>query len=185
MVFTRFPKDILKNEELYQDNLPVIGITWEAANEYARWKNKELPEFDQMMKAITGPDNTIYPWGNKICEQCVNDLINPSTKDKKTIPVDQLLIDETTLQSCASWCGAYHLVGNVKEWLRDSPSDNPDEAYIAGCSWREDCRVFGLSYYYATESKISRSNMTGFRCTARSPKKITWRIYKFLFGKFL
>ncbi len=179
--------NIRNNEQLYAPNLPVVGISWEAATEYAKWREKSLPTFEQMSLAISGPENFLYPWGNSWCQQCCNDKnFKPAEESIFTLPVDEFLMDEETKATNASWCGAYHLVGNVKEYLSDlKVEEGVEKGTMMGSSWAEDGRIFGLNFYYGKAGKELRSEYVGFRCVKPSPSRFTWKLYEFLFYSFL
>ncbi|MCE7925024.1 MAG: hypothetical protein DYG98_18375 [Haliscomenobacteraceae bacterium CHB4] len=179
-------REIRNQKELFEPDLAVTGVSWDAANAYAKWKGKKLPSVEQMAIAIAGPNNHLFPWGDNWCSKCCND-INYEKEENETyiLPVESLLLDKNTMQSCVSWCGAFHLTGNVKEWLDNSPPEERKKAFFAGGSWKENCQAFGLSFYNFAVDKDSQSDFIGFRCAANAPHKFTWKIYQALFAKLL
>ncbi len=132
---------------------PVTGVTWHEALAYCRSKGKNLPTLFQWEKAARGlasrtPLGLVYPWG----------LFDADTVAKRanfdgrgTAPADSLEFGMSAI-------GAYHMAGNVAEWIR-----NPfDEGYtIAGGAWDDPAYLFGS---YGVRPQLHSAESVGFRC---------------------
>ncbi len=164
-------------------NEPVVQISWNDANEYAKWAKKRLPtEAEYEYAARGGLVGKTYSWG---------DELNPNGKpaanwwqgtfpDKNTN--EDGFISRAPVKSFApNGYGLYDMTGNVWEWNADwyaddfykkSPKENPtgaktgDERVIRGGSFLcaenfcSNYRVAGRSH--ATPD--SGLNNLGFRC---------------------
>jgi formylglycine-generating enzyme required for sulfatase activity/tRNA A-37 threonylcarbamoyl transferase component Bud32 len=48
-----------------EGNYPVVGVNWNDANEFAKWKGKRLPAEEEWEFAARGTESRLYPWGNE------------------------------------------------------------------------------------------------------------------------
>lgn len=93
-----------KNSEMA--NVPVVGINWFAARNFAEWLGCRLPSELEWEYAARGVESWVYPWGNEWKPDfCVwRDNSGGKPADVRSKPQG------------ASWVGACHLSGNVWEW---------------------------------------------------------------------
>ena len=126
-----------------EDNHPVVGVDWFAANTYAQWAGMRLPtEAEWEYAARGGLAGMLYPWGNELNHDNANyhrawdknitydypDYINTDKKDVwrySSAPVGSFE---------PNGFGLYDMAGNVAEWCQDwyqrdfysvSSMDNP------------------------------------------------------------
>ena len=160
------------------DNHPMVNVTWDDANAYAKWAGAALPTEAQWEKAARGTDGRIFPWGNDWdATKCSNSV--GANNPGKTSPVG-------SYPAGASPYGCLDMAGNVLQWCADwygedyykkSPAKNPTgpdsgtDRVLRGGSWSGGS---GEGY-----SSANRSNYywgiggwyygVGFRCVAFSP----------------
>ncbi|MBI9050387.1 MAG: SUMF1/EgtB/PvdO family nonheme iron enzyme [Anaerolineaceae bacterium] len=168
---------------------PVVQISWNDAAAYCKWAGRELPTEAQWEKAVRGPDERIYPWGNEF--DCNNGNFNY---------YDEPLVDFSVVKGgpeCdkydttapvgsfpegASPYGAYDMSGNVKEWVADwydknfyaissASDDNPENTVdsenkvLRGHSWyfNEYYVRSAIRDYYPPNNSYQ---FIGFRCAS-------------------
>ncbi|MFZ4507762.1 MAG: SUMF1/EgtB/PvdO family nonheme iron enzyme [Fimbriimonas sp.] len=95
----------------WQDDHPMVRVTWEEARAYCIWAGGDLPTEAQWEKAARGTDGRDYPWGNEWrADLCVHSV---GIERKSTAPVNRLD------QVYATSLGHTDMAGNVWEWCRD------------------------------------------------------------------
>jgi formylglycine-generating enzyme len=149
------------------DDRPRDNVTWFEARDYCAARDARLPTEAEWQYAARGPDNLVYPWGNRFVE---SNVISGYTIDHQTAGVYELL-------EGVSWVGALHMSGNVWEWVstlyRDYPyttndgredlEDTINERVILGGSWSLNAdNVRAAERYFYTPD--TRMDDVGFRC---------------------
>jgi len=87
-------------------DVPVMGVTWFTAHDFAQWMGCRLPTEREWEYAGRGVESYGYPWGNEFDESIPVSVKNSSGKPTLV----------TTRSEGISWVGAGHLSGNVWEW---------------------------------------------------------------------
>lgn len=116
---------------------PVVGITWNEAEEYCNWAGKRLPTEAEWEKAAKGTERRSFPWGDSFADywanfcgrRCFSPQFNENFEDGygDYSPVG-------SFPEGASPYGVLDMAGNASEWTADwygkgyyqtSPYDNP------------------------------------------------------------
>jgi len=156
--------------EWYKDpqmaHAPVVGVSWFECQAFATWAGCRLPTEREWEYAARGLDNLNYPWGNDFI---ADNVVYGENSGGKPWEV-------TTKPAGASWVGASHLSGNVREWVSSLYKAYP---YADG-DGREDLTVTGLrvlrggswnrngyslrAAYRINSAPDNNSVVIGFRC---------------------
>ncbi len=159
----------------WEDDHPMVLVTWEDANAYAQWAGASLPTEAQWEKAARGTDGRTYPWGNNWENGRLHCSKATWGDARKTAPVG----------SCASGASPYgvmDMAGNVSQWCADyydskyyqaSPAKNPTGPKLAigrvlrGGSWSSEAPETFHTTRRTGSNPTIRFMGTGFRCVMK------------------
>ncbi len=165
------------NQQLQNPNAPVVEVSWDDANAYAKWAGKRLlteAEWEYAARGghtgVEGKPRYKYPWGNAASHDQAN-YSGAEGKDqwRQTAPVGSF---------APNGYGLYDMAGNVWEWCADwhdksyySQSSKQNPQGPAGGTYRVlrggSCNSNALNFRCAFRGKSvpsARSLYSGFRC---------------------
>ena len=113
------------------DSLPAVNVSWDLAREYARWLSGithaeyRLPSEAEWEFAARGGTQTIYPYGDELLPTHAhfsfrNAMTKPLAANDRSVNRNDFRL--------------YHMVGNVREWVLDSWTDNYRDAPTNGAA---------------------------------------------------
>ena len=127
-------------------NYPVIGVAYDSAVAYAKWRGMRLPTEAEWEKAARGVKARRWPWGNTFAQRIKNTTIHANVWKQSGTQLQPV----STYPTGVSPYGAYDMAGNVWEWVSDwysetfyrrSPDRNPkgpavgSRRVVKGGSW--------------------------------------------------
>jgi formylglycine-generating enzyme required for sulfatase activity len=143
-----------------EDERPRDSISWEEALAYCQWRGGRLPSGIEWEYAGRGVDNWLYPWGNEFDPARVNyrghyRQAGEGSLNPETMPID-------SLPEGASWVGAYHLLGNVQEWIADGSqtSISRPHALRGGAAFNSELTLLREDFVGGADI----ADYNGFRC---------------------
>jgi len=158
-------------------NHPVVLVSWDDAQAFARWAGKRLPTEAEWEKAVRGSlVSKKYPFGDQLEMSQAN--------------FDKGFLRENALQPVESFqpsgYGLYDMAGNVWEWCQDwydekyykaSPGKNPPGPdggvyrVLRGGSWTND-KEFLRCAQRGKNVPDGKSHVIGFRCALSAEPQI-------------
>ena len=118
-------------------SIPVVGVSWEDARQYCRFKRKRLPTEAEWEKAARGTRGAVFAWGGKTF--ATGYTVSRESRHKTAVSVRQKTKD-------ISPYGLRFMSGNVREWVSSRYGPYPGTSFstprgqrvIRGGSWAKN-----------------------------------------------
>jgi formylglycine-generating enzyme required for sulfatase activity len=167
------PKDNPIFPDVREGNKPVVGVTWEQAEDYCSFVHGRLPTEAEWEKTARGPDGNTYPWGE---DPPACDLLNFDGCVRRSAFVGQYPDGE-------SYYKALDMSGNTFEWVADwyldsyygaAPTENPPgpeagtRRSVRSTAFNSDGFLTEAARRFSEKPDVHRPDL-GFRCVVEDP----------------
>jgi len=139
----------------WEDQHPVVRVTWTEAEMYCRWAGLRLPTEHEWEKAARGTDGREYPWGDG---EPTEELCNFDENVRRPTEVGNY-------PAGASPYGCLDMAGNVWEWCDEEGTSS----VLRGGSCWDDSACVRCAHRLAASPHFW-SLLNGFRCALRSAR---------------
>ena len=138
---------------------PVVLVSLDDAQAYAKWAEVELPTEQEWEKAARGMKGNLYPWGDEWQEGYCN---SNETGIGGTISVGHFSPQGDSPYGCVD------MSGNVWEWTRSKYKKGPGNLVRRGGSWLHGLKMMRTTYSSFALSNERKTDM-GFRVVVVRP----------------
>lgn len=144
----------------FEDNIPVVGISYNDALAYITWRSKRdgvdyrLMNSDEWEKAARGTDGRLFPWGNRF----------DATFCKMRFSREELSQLEPVgiFSQDVSPYGVRDMAGGIQEWCAHDGDEKDSDRPVRGGAWNLDPRACRLASNIRIIG-VARTASIGFR----------------------
>ena len=113
--------------QLETPDLPVSGVSWWAADAFARWAGGRLPRVEEWQILAGDPTTHPYPWGSRYDPDAA---VTGDLQEARPQPCPVSGFFDVSID------GVHHLGGNVSEWTQSIARDHGTYAmWVQGGNW--------------------------------------------------
>ncbi|MCB9897067.1 MAG: SUMF1/EgtB/PvdO family nonheme iron enzyme [Planctomycetes bacterium] len=146
------------------DDLPVVGIGRDEAEDYARWVGKRLPTLDEWEAAARSGDGRLRPWGEGRAPVALPSWDAPLPRSQSAWRDAYLatVVPVGSAPELANPAGVRHLMSNVAEFTFEAALGSEGAVTWKGAHWANAAQDWDATV--TATGPDSRFFTIGFRC---------------------